>query len=302
VLQDGPLDDRDAGVVCLGGQRLLATWFCSDTRQYYPPDKLETLDSASRPIWEQGLARQNDEIAARWLGSWSRISDDGGETWRVPIRVPINAPHGPIRLRRGGLLYLGKEFFADMQCFKSGVGRVIAAASDDGIAWRLLGEVPLYPNTTNGSYHEAHVAELADGKLIGMIRIQNHGPDRLESSGVMHFSMMQTESIDGGLTWSTARPLNFHGSPPHLIQHSSGVLILSYGYRLEPYGQRVAISHDGGLTWENDFILRDDGPDSDLGYPATVELTDHSLCTVYYQKPKRVEDKCALLYSRWTLP
>lgn len=33
VISDTPLDDRDAGVVSLGGQRLLVTWFTTDTRR-----------------------------------------------------------------------------------------------------------------------------------------------------------------------------------------------------------------------------------------------------------------------------
>ena len=43
------------------------------------------------------------------------------------------------------------------------------------------------------------------------------------------------------------------------------------------------ISRDGGLSWEYDLILRDDGPDRDLGYSSRVELADGSVFTVYYQ-------------------
>ena len=32
------------------------------------------------------------------------------------------------------------------------------------------------------------------------------------------------------------------------------------------------------------MLLFDDAPDTDLGYPSTVELSDGSLLTVYYQK------------------
>ena len=106
-----------------------------------------------------------------------------------------------------------------------------------------------------------------------------------------------------GTCWSpgsgtTAKPLGFHGSPPHLLRHSSGALILTYGYRQAPFGQRVAVSHDDGATWDHDWIIRDDGPDDDLGYPSTAELADGSLFTVCYQKAAPRE-KCLLLWSRW---
>ena len=76
---------------------------------------------------------------------------------------------------------------------------------------------------------------------------------------------------------------------------------MTYGYRLAPFGQRVAFSHDDGVTWDHDWIVRDDGPDSDLGYPSSVELDDGSLLTVCYQKVPG-DRKCSLLWSRWRMP
>ena len=113
---------------------------------------------------------------------------------------------------------------------------------------------------------------------------------------------MGTRSRDGGQTWAPVEPLGFHGSPPHLLRHSSGAIACVYGYRLPPYGQRAMVSRDGGETWVVDLILRDDGPDSDLGYPSSVELGDGSLLTVYYQKAGSPADQCALLWTRWRLP
>ncbi|OPZ81583.1 MAG: hypothetical protein BWY76_02982 [bacterium ADurb.Bin429] len=134
-----------------------------------------------------------------------------------------------------------------------------------------------------------------------MIRVENHGEAQLADAGVVTFSMMQTHSDDDGATWSVPVPLNYHGSPPHLLRHSSGALLLTYGYRQAPFGQRVAISTDEGATWTHDWIIRDDGPTGDLGYPSTVEMADGSLFTVCYQQVAEGE-KCALLWSRWQLP
>jgi hypothetical protein len=62
------------------------------------------------------------------------------------------------------------------------------------------------------------------------------------------------------------------------------------------------LSEDHGRSWTYHYVLRDDGPDGDLGYPASVELTDGSILTVYYQKPATAADKCGLLWTRWRLP
>jgi sialidase-1 len=297
VVNDSPLDDRDTGAVCLGGHRLLLSWFTSDNRR--PLQGHNQEDS-----WQTGLAWATDEVASRWIGAWVCRSDDGGESWERPVRAPLNAPHGPIRRRDGSLLYLGKDFRVDRSGFRAGKGAMEAAVSmDDGTTWEELGPVPLYDGTHESNYHEAHVAELPDGKLVGLLRFElGERFAAVESDDLTRFSMFQTRSEDGGRTWTKAEPLGFHGCPPHLMVHSSGALVCTYGRRQEPYGQRVMVSHDGGDTWTYDHVLRDDGPDTDLGYPASIEMDDGSLFTVYYQKQKSVEEKCSLLWSRWQLP
>ena len=74
-----------------------------------------------------------------------------------------------------------------------------------------------------------------------------------------------------------------------------------YGCRREPFGESAMISRDGGRTWDMDYILDTDAPSGDLGYPASVELADGSILTVYYQKPSESEP-CTLMYTRWELP
>jgi hypothetical protein len=292
VIHDSPCDDRDSGVVALDGSRLLVTWFTSDNRE-----------TAYRDAWRDGFRNMAEADTSTHVGAWQQLSEDSGTTWSAPQRLRVNAPHGPIRLASGRLLYLGKVFPPFCGGHVRGGGAIEAIASDnDGRSWFPLGTVPLYPGTTETCYHEAHVAELPDGRLLGHIRLERGELEALEPLGLQQFSIMQTQSTDGGVSWSPATPLGWHGSPPHLSVHSSGVLICTYGYRLEPYGQRVAFSRDAGRTWDHDWVLRDDGPDSDLGYPSTVELGDGQLLTVYYQKPATADDQCALLWSRWALP
>ena len=54
------------------------------------------------------------------------------------------------------------------------------------------------------------------------------------------------------------------------------------------------------------MVIDDTAPDWDLGYPSTVELSDGSLMTVYYQKyvdENGVADtKASLFATHWTLP
>ncbi len=306
VIQDSMIDDRDAGIVDLGGGRLLVSWFRSDTRPYADAS---WLPAEERARWQEVIRAWTDAEVDALMGSWVMLSQDRGGTWSAPLRVPVSAPHGPIVRRDGSLLYLGKPFGTWQEMNDAAIAA--AGSQDGGRTWQVLGAVPAAPRTSGPNYHEPHVVELPSGRLLGVIRIEDHSGCSLADAGLINFSMMQTESDDGGITWSVPRALGYPGSPPHLLRHSTGVLVLTYGYRgptggdHDPqdrrFGQRVALSYDDGASWTHDWVIRGDGPDGDLGYPSTVELADGRLFTVYYQKAAAGE-KCSLLWSRWLLP
>ena len=235
-------------------------------------------------------------------GHWLRRSTDQGQTWEAPIAVPPTAPHGPIALADGRLLFFGNGSYQ-----RTGrLGRLVAAiSSDDGKTWPIAGTAPMFiddPAVTDGSYlylAEPHVVQCASGKLVVVSRSEFWGPTR----GKLATDLWQLDSLDGGVTWSAPRRLPTHGKPPHLLRLRDGRLLLSYGYRLPPYGQRAVLSRDEGVTWDFDheLHLRDDAPNGDLGYPASVELPDGSLITVYYQVAQKGE-KTSLMMTHWRLP
>jgi hypothetical protein len=104
-----------------------------------------------------------------------------------------------------------------------------------------------------------------------------------------------------GLSFSVPRQIigDTAGSPPHLLQHTSGALICVYGRREPPYGQRAMFSRDGGANWDADYILDDSAANPDLGYPATVELKDGRLLTVYYEN---TGGRSSIMQQIWELP
>ena len=73
------------------------------------------------------------------------------------------------------------------------------------------------------------------------------------------------------------------GAPPHLFRHSSGKLILATANRTGAFGINILVSENEGESWEIFDLTRDVPNTADLGYPATTELSDGSLFTVWYQ-------------------
>ena len=295
ILNDTPIDDRDCGLISLGGERLCLTWFSSDSRRGWvaadiPEDEIKRWNVVKDAI--------TDEAADRWVGSWLRTSVDGG-AWSDSYRTPVQSPHGPIRQANGDLLFFGKQWQIPGKLdVGQDRGEIMAArSSDEGKTWELLGSVPRPDYSDVNDFHEPHAIELPSGRLLGLVRYEYGGPEKAYEP----FSLFQTESDDGGLTWSEMRPLWMIGSPAHLMMHSSGVIVCSYGYRTLPFGERVMFSHDDGQTWDRDWIL-DESPVRDLGYPSSVELGDGRIMTVYYQNNVRGTKNADLRYSIWELP
>lgn len=288
IINDTPLDDRDVGLLTLDDGSVLASWFTLDIKSYTTRDGKHTLKD---PKMLEELEYWDARTIEHYAGSYVMKSQDG-YTFGERIRVPVTAPHGPIQLKDGSLFYLGRIFHS----FHVKRGIVAYKSYDRGLTWEEVGIVNTEPFDVNYC-HEPHAVELDDGKIIGMIRYQKDC-----------FTFFQIESEDGGKTWSTPIALDAKGSPPHLLKHSSGALVCVYGYRgypktnqNGPYGQMVMISYDNGKTWEKDLCLRLDSDSIDLGYPASVELDDKSIFTIYYQQA-RPDHLPGILWSRWTLP
>jgi hypothetical protein len=294
IIMDTPLDDRDAGVTVFNKNMLIVTSFnhlIAVQREFAAEGFKKNMRDA---YFSEG--RISKEMEDKYYGSTYVLSDDAGITWSEVMHAPVTAPHGPTALKNGGLIYMGnhKESCNKGITYNDPLNRyskeLMVYRSSDGIKWEYLSTVPY--RTEQGHefvYCEPYILEL-DNKLVGFIRVQG---------GV--FDTFQTESSDSGKTWSVPRRIVTKGSPPHALRHSSGAVVLVYGYRSEPFGQRAKISYDDCVTWSSEVILRDDGVNSDLGYPCSAELKDHRILTVYYQK-ENLEAMCEIFGTTWTLP
>lgn len=299
TVADGPIDDRDAGVLETRKGTLLITWFTSLAfLDVYK--NVKEARPANGGLWGR-WKEWNDHRFDKWtravkntppgpaaeahLGHWIVRSTDNGKTWSKPIPTIVSSPHGPIQLKDGRLLYVGRELWS------SGERTLAVESHDDGRSWSILGHIPTARGDDFRQYHEPWAVEAANGHIIAHIRDHNkkHGGETI-----------QTESRDGGRTWSTPHSIGVWGLPSHILRLRDGRLLMTYGYRRQPFGNQARISDDHGKTWSDPITLSHDGLHEDLGYPSSVQLANGDLLTVWYEV--RRENRLAVLRQlRWKI-
>jgi len=306
ILIDTPLDDRDAGVA-VSGERVMVTSFnntaqqqinwsrVSPSSQFFPGEERPQLYSkkdlhgCTREYILEYLKSVDVENAEKdFLGSTYIISEDGGITYGDIKRIPVTAPHGPCVGNDGRFIFVGTKFGEksdgehDILCYREGEdGEFHYAGSIENIE-DIDGKYPV-----EGC--EPHALCLPDGKIIVHIRVHNKDDGRREHTSI--FTLYQSESFDGGKTFTKPHPINDDtslGAPAHLLRLSSGKIVSTFGFRSEPYGVKAIVSNDNGESWRNPFMLYDNKSIAlDIGYPSSVELSDGRILTVFYARPEK---------------
>lgn len=283
VLADSTIDDRDSGIVETSNGTLIATMFNSFTYQIHMNNPARLLNGtfgdetpAMLKRWhtiDDATTQQQKEAET---GYWMLRSSDGGLNWSPRYRVPGYSPHGPVNLLDGRLFY----------ATSNGKKAIAHVSADDGLTWAALSEMPVRAG-------ELHAVQAANGTIIVQVR------DKLSTPAGTAQNTSQILSTDGGRTW-TEKQIVADGYPSHLLRLRDGTLLMTYTWRLEPFGIRGKISRDHGTSWSSEFILTQDAASWDLGYPSSVELADTSLLTVWYEAPKD-SHKAVLRQAHWSL-
>lgn len=277
---DTPLDDRDSGI-CVDGDRVIVTSFNNspDDQKNWAEGNIRKGDNgASVKFFQSYFGLYPDGVCEKYLGSTYRVSHDGGYTFDLIKRSPVTSPHGPFVSNDGRVIWVGK-LFANIKQHQG----IALAEMDENEDFHVKTVLPPCEDEFGGIHEcEPHAIMLPDGKILVAIRAQRFDDHPL-------FTVYLSSSDDGGKTFSVPKRIipETAGSPPHLMLHSSGALIMTYACRNGNFGIRARISRDGGESFGDEIMLTENAPLSDLGYPATVEKLDGTLLTIWYEKGER---------------
>lgn len=271
VVLDSPIDDRESGITTLRDGRIVAHfWSTFHTKEFYESLAPNSYGRDLLDRWIAIVGRPGYRDEKRNSGASTAVSSDGGRTWSKLSRGH-DSVHGGIELLNGSLLLASYREHRDTIS-------VYAADSASGL-WRHLASI-VSPHPESLSFGEPHMLQLKTGRVIMMIRATAHPYNDRDPRCVL----WESYSDDNGKTWVAPFATSLWGFPPHLALLSDGRVLCTYGYRRPPYGQRACLSDDG-VSWSlrDEVILRDDAPNGDLGYPASIELERDVVLTVYYQ-------------------
>ncbi len=331
------LDNRDAGITYLGNGTMVINYFRLATYEYNETENYKPDPTYVR--WQEALTQYHAEgktditvadVLAKWEtmtamekegGAFVRISHDYGKTWSEEYPTPISSPHGPTVLTKaftlsdgngncttleaGTLVYVGRSTYAGAYRDRSGDKTEYRSnacyaiySTDNGKTWHFMAELA---DLNDGTLlREPYAVQLQNGDIFSVFRTNNSINTEFELYTNTLFS--GTEST--AHAWGTPQATGINGVPAHLLQMQNGALLMTYGWRLAPFGERARISYNGGLTWGEEIILstvkNPQASKSDLGYPTTVQLSDGTFVTVYYQ-PSGSDTHPSILCTRWRM-
>ncbi len=283
VLIDTPLDDRDAGILPYGDKKVIVTSFNDMVRVQRKCAKDHEMKADNPYIYAYLDRIEAENLENGYFGSTYVLSNDGGYTFGDIKFCGISTPHGPALLNDGRVIYIGRIWNGGTSYGlppKPDTKDVIEChIMNENGDFEYLSEIEeIYVDGEKKLSCEPHTIVLPDGKIIVHIRVENY-------SGGHFMSIYQSESHDDGRTFTKPhRIIEFgEGAPSHIMRHSSGRLIATYGHRIEPIGIRAMVSDDNGESWNTGLTVCNTlkGND-DIGYPSSVELDDGSILTIFY--------------------
>jgi hypothetical protein len=221
---------------------------------------------------------------AVFLGGYTLHSKDNGNTWSgptYPLSPPVEVRQGalgrPLPAYNRGALWEGqngKLFWAvavsENTAQLQNTSVHLLTSENGGQSWNYASPIA---RDSVVAFNETSLYETPKGDLVAFLRTAN-----FDGQACM------ARSTDGGKSFSDWESMGFLGYPLHALRLPDQRVLLTYGYRAEPYGIRARILNAECTDFATapEIVLREDGGNGDLGYPWSVQLDEKRVLVVYY--------------------
>ena len=225
-------------------------------------------------------------------GSRFYYSYNRGKDWEGPFLLPNYGTPG-VAARTDYIVDGKHECMIFLTAAKSNgeEGRLLCARTTDGGAnWDFVSWIG--PEPEEGFYIMPATVRLSPNELYLAAR-RRAGERRW---------IVAFRSTDNGASWTPeADPVEDagEGNPPSLIHLADGRLCLTYAVRKAPFRICAKLSGDGGRTWSDEIVLREDGNDRDIGYVRSVQRPDGVVVSTYYINEKTHGPERYIGVTRW---
>jgi len=271
--------DQDPSLITLSGGRLGLFSF-----SWYPLPSGRLEAARARGI---GLVDAGGRAGGPYIywGAFAVFSDDGGRNWGARRSLPIvpglpelvpgrrpwfgGAVRGrPVETSDGDLLVAA---YAP----RDGSGAMFSllhVSRDRGETWEFRSVIAGDADGSAG-FVEPALVRADDGRLIALHRTFN-----------LDGRLVAAESRDDGRTWGPWRVHDVEGHPFDALALPDGRIFLVYGRREPPFGVRARLwdPRAGGPEGAEEFVIRDDAPSPDVGYPWAAATPSGKIVVVYY--------------------
>jgi len=243
--------------------------------------KPEGIENLKKPLFLSG--------GATFLGGYLVRSTDGGKSWQGPVYPPHISPEvnytpfgdGIPAYNRGALCegksgrifwaVAASEYSAKIDNFNSSVKTSVhlITSDDKGLTWTYRCPVAEDEKVV---FNETSVYETPEGDIVAFLR-----------TGGFDGQACIARSTDGGKSFKW-ESMGFKGHPLNALRLPDNRVLLTYGYRYHPFGIRARIlnAECTDFATSEEFILRDDGGNGDIGYTWPVQLDGNKILVVYY--------------------